>query len=708
MVITVSKTRTVIYLLLLALIVIRFWDPTPVAAARASLFDFYQRVSPRPAEKLPVSIIDIDEKSLSELGQWPWPRSKLAELIDKLFAFSPSVIGLDFVFPEADRLSPANLIKSWGDDGVIVDQLLPLIPDYDQQFANSIKGKPIILGRMLQNTDETQSKMAGIGTDSKFHFRGGRPLQFIPNADIVVGNLPELEKAAAGIGILTLLPEPDGIVRRVPTLQRVGENVFPSFGVEVLRVALQSEQITVNSDAAGIDSLDIGGIAIPTDSNGLTWIYFNDHRSERNISASDVLQNRLDPDTLTGHIVLIGTSAIGLYDIKPTPMGGHMPGVEIWGQWLESVLFDQPLKRPNYIFVAELIELLLVCVMMIWLVSIANARNSLLAFVAVSAASISLSWWLFQTHRILFDFSFPLFSGGTLFTALVLLNLWKEERNRKQIRNAFSHYLSPALVDDLAVHPEHLRLSGENRNLTSLFTDLEGFTELSEKVQPGQLVDTINRYLDGMCNIAIYHGGTIDKIIGDALHIIFGAPHEISDHPKKAITCAIEMENFSQSYYEEVIRQGGQFGLTRIGVNTGDAVVGNFGGSRRLVYTAYGDTINIASRLEGVNKYLGTRICVAEETMKRCPDQLFRPAAEIIVKGKSKVLAVFEPVIDESQISHYLNDYLEAYHAMKENKEPALELFATLANTYPDDGLVQLHYKRLSNDQSVDMVITTE
>jgi len=315
---------------------------------------------------------------------------------------------------------------------------------------------------------------------------------------------------------------------------------------------------------------------------------------------------------------------------------------------------------------------------------------------------------LFQTHRILFDFSFPLFSGGTLFTALVLLNLWKEERNRKQIRNAFSHYLSPALVDDLAVHPEHLRLSGENRNLTSLFTDLEGFTELSEKVQPGQLVDTINRYLDGMCNIAIYHGGTIDKIIGDALHIIFGAPHEISDHPKKAITCAIEMENFSQSYYEEVIRQGGQFGLTRIGVNTGDAVVGNFGGSRRLVYTAYGDTINIASRLEGVNKYLGTRICVAEETMKRCPDQLFRPAAEIIVKGKSKVLAVFEPVIDESQISHYLNDYLEAYHAMKENKEPALELFATLANTYPDDGLVQLHYKRLSNDQSVDMVITTE
>ena len=263
------------------------------------------------------------------------------------------------------------------------------------------------------------------------------------------------------------------------------------------------------------------------------------------------------------------------------------------------------------------------------------------------------------------------------------------------LHNTFSLYLSPVLVEDLVAHPDKLRLDGESRELTSLFTDLEGFTSLSEKLAPEQLVDVLNRYLDGMCNVAINHNGTIDKIIGDALHVIFGAPNSLENHAQSAYECALEMDRFSQAFNEELKREGKTFALTRIGVNTGSAVVGNFGGKARFVYTAYGDTINSAARLESLNKYLGTRICVSHETVKRCSGKTVRPVGNVIVKGKSHAIEVFEPLDDDSLSLTYMDDYVMTYQLIEAKDPSAKAQIEKLFALYPEDPLIRLYHERI-------------
>ncbi len=688
-------------LLAAALVAVRFWDPAAVEIMRSSLFDFYQRLMPRSAERLPVTIIDIDEASLNEFGQWPWPRSLLAELVDRLVEQYPSVIGVDFIFPENDRVSPRNLAKAWSRNGEVNEDILRLmkeLPDHDQVFAKSISGGPVVLGRMLQGVGKTSVDVGTLPVPYNINFSSGQASSFIPEASMVVPSIRELESAAQGIGLLSLLPERDGIVRRIPTLHRVGDHVFPSLGIEMLRLTLQTKDINVFSDDAGIDHLEVGGIKIPSSANGLTWVYFNEHDSRRYLSASDVLNDRVEPGALAGHLILLGTSASGLLDIRPTPMGQQIAGVEVWAQWLESVLFGQPLDRPNYINVAEILATAIVCLMVIWLVSRAAAAISVALISLVSAILIGLSWWFFTSHLILFDFFYPMLAGIIVFVVLTMKKFWKEEKQRKLLHNTFSLYLSPLLVEDLVAHPENLRLDGESRILTSLFTDLEGFTALSENLNPEALVDVLNRYLDGMCKIAMNHNGTIDKIIGDALHIIFGAPNTLENHAQSALECALEMDKFSQAYNEELKKQGRQFALTRIGIHTGNAVVGNFGGNTRFVYTAYGDTINTAARLESANKHLGTRICISQETARQCTEKVTRPVGHVVVKGKTNTIEVCEPLGVDSPFMESLDDYIVAYRAIESDDDCADKLIKDLLVAYPEDPLVKLYHRRIVED----------
>ncbi len=683
--------------LLTCLIFLRYIDPIPIQIVRASLFDFYQRLEPRQSERLPVTIIDIDEKSLAEIGQWPWPRTMLADLLQKLSEVQPLVIGFDMVFPEPDRLSPANIISMIAEQSS--SELLKELNviDNDQLFAAEIARQPVVLGTMLNNF-QAHNNQAYDKTAISWNID---PSAFLPVRIARLSSLEQLESAAKGVGVFTLVPEVDGVVRQVPTLFKVNNEILPSFGMELLRVALGADIINVTVDDAGVDAVEIQGIVIPTDLAGLTRIHFNEHQPVRFVSAVDVLEGSIDQEALLGHIFLIGASAIGLYDIKMTPMAEQMPGVEIWAQWLESSLFANLLERPNYAIAAEIFFLLAFGLLLIFLTFKASAMLSLLVYTSLSILSIGLSWWMYINKSLLLDFSFPALSTGVLFAFLILMKFWREERQRKQIKNAFSHYLAPSIVDELATNPGQLKLGGEVREITSLFTDLQGFTELTEKIEPEKLVDIVNQYLDGICQIAIEHGGTIDKIIGDAVHVIFGAPKIQPDHADLATTCALKIDAFCKQFSKQKISDY-KLGVTRIGINSGAAVVGNFGGQQRFDYTAYGDTINTAARLESANHHLGTLICVSESTKELCTSHSFRPVADLIVKGKSQAITVYEPIQADSNYRLYLEQYSVAYSNLKKQNPESIILFKKLLDQHPDDNVIStwLNHLDLTNEVS--------
>ena len=686
----------IVNVVLLLLIGIRLWDPLPVQIVRTSIFDLYQRLEPRTTERLPVTIIDIDEKSLDEQGQWPWPRHTLTQLLEKLAIAQPLVVGFDTVFPEPDRLSPSTMLQSLAEQTDIRQLESLTMLDSDEMFAEVISRQPVVLGTML--SPEQKQRQHSPLLPEKFSYTDD-PTPYLPFVEGRLANLSDYESKANGVGVLTLLPEPDGVVRRVPTVFRIGDSIWPSLGVELLRIALKAETITINVDKAGIDSLLINGISIPTNEKGLTWVHFNEHQPERFVSATDVLNDRINLDSFNGHIVLIGASAGGLHDIKMTPMAQQMSGVEIWAQWLESSLFGRLLQRPNYIFIGEMLFVFMVGQLLIFLTLRARARTSLLVFLGLVFSSGLFSWWLYTEKAQLFDFSFPLLSVGMLFALLMYMKFYKEEQQRKQIRNAFSHYLSPSIVDELSRNPEKLKLGGEVRTITSLFTDLEGFTLLSESFDAEQLVDLINQYLDGICHLVIQHEGTVDKIIGDAVHAIFGAPQYSKKHAQQAIQCALAIEDFSQEFREQQLARGYQLGLTRIGINSGEAIVGNFGGEVRFDYTAYGDTVNTASRLESANQFIGTSICVAKATVELYKQQLFRPIAQLSVKGKSELINVFEPIRVSSQKQGYLEKYLQAFSLLEKKDPSAHESFMALARQFPNDRVIKKHLEKMKGGE---------
>ena len=686
----------VINIILALLIGIRLWDPLPVQIVRNSVFDLYQRLAPRQSEKFPVTVVDIDEKSLQELGQWPWPRSILSNLLNKLATAQPLVIGFDIVFPESDRLSPSNLMKILPEQSVPAAARKLMQIDNDDLFSQTIAKQPIVLGTLINTAVSIQYP---INYSKATIVWGQHSGELLPQMTGRAGNIPTLESAAKGVGVLTLLPEPDGVVRRVPTLFKVGESYWPSFGVELIRVALSADQINVNVDKAGIDSLEVGGITIPANATGLTRVHFNAHQDKRFISATDLLHDRVAAASFSGHIVLVGASAGGLHDIKMTPMAQQMSGVEIWAQWIESSLFGQLLQRPNYIFISELIFVFMIGQLLIFLTYKARAGISLLVFSVITLVCIWFSWWLYSHKLQLFDISFPILTAGLLFALLMYMKFHKEELQRRQIREAFSHYLSPTIVDQISRNPQTLKLGGEVRVITSFFTDMEGFTLLSESFEAEALVDLINQYLDGICQIIIKHEGTIDKIIGDAVHAIFGAPHKLPNHADNAVACALAIDKFSQQFRQQQLKQGFSLGVTRVGVNSGEAVVGNFGGQVRFDYTAYGDTINTASRIEAANQYLGTRICVTQSSVELCENHTFRPVAQITVKGKQDQIKVYEPIDDDSPVRTYTQDYLAVFELLSESNPAAHSEFKKLSERYPADSVIKTHLENIENGQ---------
>ena len=633
--------------LLVALFFLRLANPIPVDELRLKAFDFFQTLEPRIATQHPVVIVDIDEKSLHAIGQWPWPRTRIADLITKLTKMGALVIGFDVIFPEPDRMSPQVAADSFRNLDEETKQRLLALPNNDEVMASAIKRSRVVLGET--GLPQAMPATAGPAT-AGIAMLGGDAKPYLYNFPGHLQNIPVLEKAAAGHGLFTIRTERDGLVRRVPVVMLAQGEVLPSLTFEMLRVATGAGTILIRSDAAGIKSVAIPGFDVPTDRNGQLWIHFAPHDPARYVSAVDVLNERVPQDRFSRRLVLIGTSAAGLLDIKTTPVDSAIPGVEINAQVLESMLTHAELSAPNYGIVLELGAALIACLIFIWLTPILGPLLVLVLGGVMVAALVGTSWYLFTRHDMLLDFTFPVWSSTLIYLTLIFTNFATEQAKRRQIRSAFGQYLSPTLVEQLAQQPEKLVLGGEQRDMTIMFSDVRGFTTISEiyKNDPQALTSLMNSFLTPLTNAIIDRKGTIDKYMGDAIMAFWNAPLYDPAHEVNACEAAIDMldrlERLNQEREQKANGDGKPFIPIHIGIgiNTGSCVVGNMGSDLRFDYSVLGDSVNLASRLEGQCKTYGLPIIVGSKTAMAAKDKFAILEIDFVaVKGKKEPEVVY-------------------------------------------------------------------
>jgi adenylate cyclase len=634
--------------LLIAFAAFRIADPAPVEEIRVRTFDTFQRFDPRKKVARPVTIVDIDDKSMEKLGQWPWPRTRIADLVTELTRLGAVVIAFDAVFSEPDRLNPDIAADTFRNLDEATREKLKALPSNDKVFADAIKASRVVLGESgLPEEITALDKTLPI---TGLAMLGEEPQRFMFDFPGLLRNVPVLEHAAAGRGLFTIRPERDGIVRRVPMIMQAQGQTMPSLTFEMLRVATGSGTILIKAEKAGIISIGIRGLTIPTDHNGQLWVHYARNDASIYVPAINVMEKNVAPDMIAGKLVLIGTSAVGLNDIKTTPVSRAMPGVEIHAQVLESALTGAIISQPIYGIVVEFTTALI-----FGLLVIAFAPSfgpiTLVALGAVFASAlIGTSWYFYAQHRLLIDFTYPLMSTTAIYLTLIFSSFVREQAQRRQIRSAFGQYLSPALVEQLAQSPEKLVLGGEEREMTIMFSDMRGFTSISEtyKSDPQGLTALMNRFLTPLSNAILNRKGTIDKYMGDAIMAFWNAPLDDKEHQLNACEAALDMlervDALEQTREQEALDGGHTYIPLNIGVglNTGTCVVGNMGSDMRFDYSVLGDSVNLASRLEGQSKEYGFPIIVGSTTALAVKDRFAILELDfIMVKGKKEPEVIY-------------------------------------------------------------------
>ena len=634
--------------LLVGLAAWRVADPAPVQELRDRTFDAFQLLKPRVKAARPVTIVDIDEKSLAKLGQWPWPRTELADLIINLTNLGAAAIAFDVVFSEPDRLNPETAASTMRDLDEATRAKLRDLPSNDQVLADAIRRSRVVLGET-----GLAAQMSALNKNlplSGFATLGGDAEPFLFKFPGLLRNIPILEQAAAGRGLFTIKTERDGIIRRVPMILQAQGAVMPSLSLEILRVITSTPTLLIRSDRAGIRSVAVRGLQIPTDRNAQIWVHFAPQDPSIYVSASDVLDGSEPLDKIKGKLVLIGTSAVGLNDIKTTPVSSVMPGVEVHAQVLESVLAGDQLVRPNYMTVAELLIAMVLGLLVI--IFLPNLGPVMLVVVGALFASLlaGASWYAYTQHKLLIDFTYPLLSTTAIYLTLIFSSFVKEQAQRRQIRSAFGQYLSPALVEQLAQSPEKLVLGGEEREMTIMFSDVRGFTTISEsyKHDPQGLTALMNRFLTPLTNAILGRKGTIDKYMGDAIMAFWNAPLDDPQHEINACEAAVDMlERIDELNQQRELEaeQGGHVYIplnVGVGLNTGTCVVGNMGSDLRFDYSVLGDSVNLASRLEGQSKEYGFPIIVGSKTALAAKEKFAILELDfIMVKGKKEPEVIY-------------------------------------------------------------------
>jgi adenylate cyclase len=638
-----------------AALLIRHADPFVIQALRLIAFDSYQRISPQTFDPdTPVRIVDIDEASLAKIGQWPWSRTVMRDLVDKLGEAGAAVVAFDIQFAESDRTSMEQLVRRlpMEEAGRLADVIVGR-PTNDEEFASALKRTPTVLATALTTGLDTYNAPPKAG----FAIAGDDPKPFIPNFSGGAGNLPILEQAAAGIGSVNWIPDRDQVVRRVGLVYRVGDTIVPTLFVEALRVAQGASTYVLKSSNAsgetafgqhsGLNNVRVGALEIPTDADGGIWLKYRPTQPLQFISAQEVLAGTVPKEEIEGRIILIGSSAPGLKDLRSTPLDAGVAGVEIIAQSIEHVVAGRSLTRPDYALALEQAIIIVVGILIAVVLAKVSARAAgILGILAIESLLVG-GWLAYDRLGLLLD---PLYPALALLLLLAIATFYvyrQVEVQRGEVRRAFSRYVSPDVVSELIANPDKLELGGEVRELTLLFCDVRNFTSISERLSASELTRFINELLTPLSDVILRNRGTIDKYMGDAIMAFWNAPLTVPDHASQACRSALDMAARMQDLNERWRAEAEAAGKTHrevrigIGINTGNCCVGNLGSVQRFDYSAIGDEVNIASRFEGMAKLYGLTAIVGERTVRATPEI---PALEldlVRVVGREKPTAIY-------------------------------------------------------------------
>lgn len=644
---------------------LRIIDPDPIARLRASVFDAYVRASPRDANpEFPVRIVAIDEASLAKIGQWPWPRTRIAEIVSKLSSAGAKAIAFDIMFAEPDRLSPRELARALEDrkDMKPIIEGLAGLPSNDAQLAEQIAVSltPVVVGVAGDANGQTRIE----APRASFAFAGDDPKPFVHAFPGAVATLEGVRRAASGVGAVNWLPAGDQIVRRAPMLLSIAGELYPSLALETLRTGAGQSTIFIKSSGAsgapafgqktGVESVRVGDIVVPTDGRGELWLKFSPADPRRTLSAHAVLDGAFDPELVRGRHVFIGATAAGLLDVRATPLDAAMPGVEVHAQALEQMLSGVSLTRPAYATGLELSFLVIAGAIATWLMTRSGAVAAALAVAGAVAAIALASAIAHAAAGALFDPVYPALALAALYLGVSLSTYVRSETDRAKIRSAFSHYVAPTLVEELARNHDKLKLGGETRVVTLLFADVRGFSRLSEGFGAEELVRFVNRLFTPLTETILKNRGTIDKFMGDAVMAFWNAPADDADHARNACRAALRMlddvARLNGELASEARATGAALAPVRLGIglNSGACVVGNVGSPERFDYSVLGDVVNVASRFEDETKAHGADIIVGETTAAAACGFAFLEIGEVTPRGKDRAEKIFALIGDDA------------------------------------------------------------
>lgn len=637
--------------ILISILAIRLIDPDPVSSLRYSYFDQLQKWQPRAFQEMPIRIIDIDEEALAQHGQWPWPRHKLADLVDRLSQSGAAVIVFDILFVEEDRLSPKNLLSQEEFRDLLEDIDTESLPNNDDIFARAIQDGRVVLGVAGQSGDQEDSTAPKSG----FVEIGDAPSSGFSRSDSFIMPLKKLVSAALGFGSINMNPNQSAeIVRFVPLLwqDRDGQ-VIPSLALEALRVALGESNFIARGDPdlAGVTrNIQLGNLQIPTLADANLWVRYRlDHPSVY-ISAHDVLTSPIEEirEGISGSIVLVGTSAAGLLDIRTTALGENVPGVSIHAQIIEQILQGDFLVRSDFTKAVEIIIFILLGGFFLWVMSKYGAAVSIVVATSLAGINLYASWILFIDYGVLLDATLAIVGGAIFFASMTALQFFFAEREKKLIRQSFSHYVAPEVLQEIEKSGHKLKLGGETRPISVMFCDIRNFTALSETMEPTVLVSFLNNLFSALSTEIMQHKGTIDKFIGDSVMAFWNAPLDVENYPYQSCCAALAMRTALDRFNSSLnLTQDKKIGVA-IGISMGPACVGNVGSKQRFDYSAIGDTVNRASRIESCCREVGFDILVSERVAQSSEGLAFLFAGCVNMKGVSEKQNIYALIGDET------------------------------------------------------------
>ncbi|MBN2163825.1 MAG: adenylate/guanylate cyclase domain-containing protein [Pontiellaceae bacterium] len=678
-------------LLLLAGAFCYIYEPAILSDLSRRAFDIYLKKQAKPVQSDAVAIVDIDDASMEAYGQWPWPRYRLAELMEQLWARGAAVVVFDVIFVEPDRTSPEELKKEWQSiwgDGVSIRGIEPEWSDYDLLFAETLSVSNSVLGCFLHGSDEPVAQLAE-GDESYFRgvfFEKGMPdRNWLPQADNVQAPITALAKRATGQAFINTIPDPDNIIRSTPLVLAYGPNrIYPSLSMEAIRLYAQAKKVGIIYDdegADGVQYIQVFDGKIPTDGHGRLSLNYRSTRFP-SFSVRDILEGHIPDDAFYDRIVFVGTSAAGLQDVVPTLLDPEFPGVEVHATAVDNMLAGDILREPVGMILWNLLGMVIGGIVLTLLVVYAPSLVSFLILMIAETGAAGLSYWLLKHKSLIANPVETMVVWSLVFLGVIAVKYWQEERGRQRMRGMFGTMVSKDVLKYLEDNPGSFSLKGERAEATMFFSDVAGFTTISESLPPEKLADLLNRYLSPMTQIIMDRGGYVDKYEGDAIMAEWGVPFPMENHAVEACLAALEQQEKLAELRDELKVEYGHELYVRMGINSGTVTAGNMGSENRFSYTVMGDAVNQAARFESGNKPYGTAIMIGETTREAIGDAFeVRLLDLLVVKGKTKPIRVYELLARKGELREDKTFAIECYGEAlslhwKRQFEEALDILA--------------------------------